>query len=208
MASLKAARERCARKPRPRLAGVATPGPSGDSSAAHPPAAPAAARAAAQTHAHGQVTQDSDLMFQRARAIRDAAATPARSAEQHEAAPVRSPGERARNISSAAASRSRSRAAADDVADTSSSDAGSSYAPSIADGAPEPGGAAGSGPRAGGASKLRAVRCCWPSGPGGGDCKLQIVMTERAGPLLCALTNTAWHAASSTLCLICTLARR
>jgi hypothetical protein len=96
-----------------------------------------------------------------------------KSCRRKQQAPVRLPAERARIISSAAASRWRSRAAADDVADTSGSDAGSSYAPSTADGAPEPGGAAGDGPRAGGASKICAVRCCWPSGPGGGDLELQ-----------------------------------
>ncbi len=71
---------------------------------------------------------------------------------------VQLPAERARIISSAEASRSRSRVTADDAADTSSSAPGSSYAPSTADGAPEPGGAAGSDPRAGGqAISCRAV---------------------------------------------------
>jgi hypothetical protein len=77
-------------------------------------------------------------------------------------APVPLPAERARIISSAAARRSRSRAAADDAADTSSSAPGSSYAPSTAGGAPEPGGAAGSDPRAGGASHFAA---CGAAGP-------------------------------------------
>jgi len=70
--------------------------------------------------------------------------------------------EHTRYISSAAASRSRSRAAADDEADTSCSTSGSSYAPSTADGAPEPGGAAGTGPHAGGASHLVP---CGAAGP-------------------------------------------
>ncbi len=82
-------------------------------------------------------------------------------------APMRSPAEAPRNISSAALSRSGSRVADDDVADTSGSASGSSYASSTADGAPEPGGAAGNGPRAGGASQVASERCCWLSGHGG-----------------------------------------
>ncbi len=72
MASLKAQRER-----RARLAGAPAPGPTVHSSAAHPAAAPAAeaAHAAAQTHAHGLVTQDSTRVIQRVRAIGSAAAS-------------------------------------------------------------------------------------------------------------------------------------
>jgi hypothetical protein len=151
MASLAAVRER------KRLAGASTPRVTGHSSAAHPAGAPLAeaAPAATKTTARGQVTQDSTGVH--ARATRDAAATPAHSAEQHDTAPVRLPAERARNINSAALSRSRSHAAADDVADTSGSDSGSSYAPSTADGAPEPGGAAGTRTHAGRASNHAAV---------------------------------------------------
>ncbi len=157
MASITAARESDMRKRRARLAGAAEPGPAGHSSAALPAAALAAeaARAAAQTTAHGQVIQDNTRVFQRARAIGDAAIMLARSAEQRETAPGRSPAERARSTSSAAAaSRSRCRTAADNVTDTSGSTSGSSYAPSAAVGAPEPGGAAGFGPRAGGPAIL------------------------------------------------------
>ncbi len=113
------------------LAGAAAPGPTRDSSAAQPAAAPSAeaVAVAAQTTAQGHVTQDSTRVFQRARAIGDAAVTPARSAEQDATAPVRTPAERARNISSAAARRT-------------------------ADGGPEPGGAAGTGPHVGGACHL------------------------------------------------------
>jgi len=164
MASLKAARKRATRRRRARLANAATAGPSGDSSAAHPADAPAAeaARAAAQTHAHGQDTDNSTPVFQCARAIGDAAVMPAHSAGQHDTAPGRSPAGRARSTSGAAASRSRSRTAADDVTDTSGSTSGSSYAPSTAVGAPEPGGAAGSGPRAGGPAILLP---CSAAGP-------------------------------------------
>ncbi len=95
MAGLKARGERDMRMRRARLAG-----------------------AAAQTHPHGLVTQDSILMFQRTCGVSDAAVMPAHSAEQRETAPVRSPAERA-HISSAAASCLRSRTAADDVADPS-----------------------------------------------------------------------------------------
>jgi hypothetical protein len=123
-------------------------------------------------------------------------------------APVRSPAERARNTSSAAANRSRSRAAADDVADTSGSSSGSSHAPSTATGAPEPGGTAGSGPPAGGASNLAAVRFYRPSGSAGRHVGPILSLTECAGPLQCAWTKTEGHAASGALCLTCTLARR
>ena len=112
--------------------------------------------------------------------------------------------------SGAAASRSRSRTAADNVTDTSGSSSGSSYAPSAADGAPEPGGAAGSGPHAGGARNPAVNGAAGPP-PGLVDGAQAIggsVLPERAGPLLCALTNTEGHAASGALCLICTLARR
>ena len=85
-----------------------------------------------------------------------------KSYRRKQRAPVRLPAERACNISSAAASRSRSRGAADDAADTSSSAPGSSYAPRTTDGAPEPGGAAGSDPRAGGA---RNFAPCGAAGP-------------------------------------------
>jgi hypothetical protein len=166
MTSLKTANERCKRNRRARLAGAAAPGSTGHSSAARSAAAPAAeaAPAAAQTTAHGQVTHDSTRVFHSACANSNAAVTPAHSAEHCERTPVRSPTESARNISSAAASRSHSGTAADDVTGTSGSSSGSSYAPSIADRAPEPGGAAGDGPHAGGASHLAAARCCWPSG--------------------------------------------
>ena len=155
---------------RARQAGAAAPGPTGHSTAAHPAAALAAeaACAAAQTPAHNQVIQDNTRVFQRAHAVGDAAVTPAHAAEQHETAPVRSPAQRARSTSSAAAGGSRSCTAADDVTDTSGSTSGSSYAPSTAVSAPEPGGAAGSGPRAGGARHVAAMRCCRPSsGPRG-----------------------------------------
>ncbi len=144
MASLKAQRERDMRMRRARLAS-----------------------AAAQTTAQGQVTHNSTRVFQRARAIGGAAVTPTRSAEQYATVPMRSPAERTRASSAAAASPSCSREAHYNLADTSGSSSGSSYAPSTADGAdvraPEPGGAAGGGLGAGGASHLGAVRCCWPS---------------------------------------------
>jgi hypothetical protein len=168
MTSNEAARERD-RNRRARLASAAAPRPTGHSSAARPAAALAAeaARAAAQTTAHGQVIQDNTRVYQRARAIGDTAVVPAHSAEQFETAPGPSPAARARSTSSTAASGSRSRTAADDVADTSGSTSGSAYAPSSADGAPEPGGAAGDSPRAGGASNLAAVRFYRTSGPAG-----------------------------------------
>ncbi len=110
-------------------------------------------------------------------------------------APVRSPADFTRNISSATASPSRSRAAADDIADTSGSVSGSSYAPN-ADGGPEPGGTAGTGLHAGGASDLGPYGAAGPQGMESGKAGLQSLLPERAGPLLRALTNTEGHAAS------------
>ena len=168
MASLKTKREDHMLKQRARLASAAAPGPTGHNSAAHPAAAPSAeaAPAAAQTHAQSQVTQDSTPVFQTSRASGDAAVTPARSARQHATPLVQSRAKRA-CVTSAAARRPRSRAAADDVDDTSGSTSASSYAPSTADGAPEPGSDAGDGPRAGGASHVATARGCWLSGHGG-----------------------------------------
>jgi len=106
--------------------------------------------ATTQTHAHGQDTDNSTQVFQRARGVGEAAVMPAHSAEQRKTAPVQLPAERAR-ISSTVASRLRSRTAADDIADTSDKASGSPYDPSTANGTPEPGGAAGKSLRASGA---------------------------------------------------------
>ena len=159
MANLKTQRANATRKRRARLASATAPGPTGHNSAAHPAAAPSAeaAPAAAQTPVHGQVTQDSTPVFQSSRASGDAAVTPARSAKQHATPPLRSRAKRA-CVRSAAARRQRSRAAADDVDDMCGSTSGSPYEPSTADGAPEPGGAAGDGPRAGGACCLSLAK--------------------------------------------------
>ncbi len=204
--SCEAARERN-RKRRARLANAATPGLTGHSSAARPAAALAAeaAPAAAQMPGHGQATPDSTGVFQRACAKSKAAATPAHSAEHHEITPVRTPAESARDLSIAAASRSHSRMAADDVTDTSGSTSGSPYAPSTADGAPAPGGAASTGPHAGGASNVVPCGAAGPQGMGGGSLPWSL-LPERAGPLR-ALTNVEGHAAGA-LCLTWMLARR
>jgi len=156
------------RKPQVCLAGAAAAGPSRHSSAAHPAAAPAAeaVRAAAHIHAQCQVTHNSPRVFQRA--IGNAAATLAHSAEQCDTAPVQSTAERARNTSSAGASPSRSRTVTDDETDMSGSASGSPYAPSNADGAPEPGGAAGTSPRTGGASHLATAGAAGSQGMEGG----------------------------------------
>ncbi len=195
-------------KQRARLASAAAPGPTGHNSAAHPAAAPSAeaAPAAAQTHAQSQVTQDSTPVFQTSRASGDAAVTPARSARQHATPLVQSRAKRA-CVTSAAARRPRSRAAADDVDDTSGSTSASSYAPSTADGAPEPGSDAGDGPRAGGASHVATARGCWLSGHGGRELWAVASAAWARQALLRALTNTDGHAGGA-LCPTCVLARR
>jgi len=209
MTSSEAACERD-RNRRAHLASAAAPGPTGHSSAARSAAAPAAEAAppAAQTTAHGQVTLSSNRVFQRACANSNAAATVAHSAERCEITPVRLPAESARNISSAGASHLRSRTAADDVTDMSGSTSGSPYAPSTADGAPEPGGATGTSPRAGGARHLAAVRFCWPSGHGRRLSWAVVSAASARRASAAGLDKYERHASSGARRLTCMLARR
>jgi len=143
--SLKAMRERAALKLRAREASAAAARPTERRSAhACPAAAPAAgaALAAAQTNLFAQVTQHIIQMYQRGRAGGSAAAVPARSAEDGEAASMCSPAACERGIDDPAAGGLWHRTAAEDTSD-------GSHARGAA-GSAEPAGMAGDSQRAGG----------------------------------------------------------
>jgi hypothetical protein len=162
MASLQTAAAR-KRKQRARVAGAAAPGRTGHSSAAHPPAAPAAgaARTAARTSAPARGNQDVTRVVQRGRAGGDAAAAPARSAEQRESASMWLLAERACGGSDPAAGRLRHGTSAGNDVDMSDG----SHAPGSFDSASAPDDAAGNGLHAGGACCLSPAvlllsECC------------------------------------------------
>ncbi len=152
-ASLPVAAARQRKQYRARLAGGAAARPTESRSPrAHPAAAPAAgaARTAARTAVPAQATQDITRVVQRELAEDDAAAAPARSAEQHESAPLWLLAERARDGGDLAAGRLPHGTAAGNDMDMSDG----SHSPGTSDSASEPGGAAGDGPHAGGACCL------------------------------------------------------
>ena len=146
MTSLKAVRECTALKRRAREVSAAAARPTERRSAqACPAAAPAAgaALAAARTNLFAQVTQHIIQVYQRGRAGGSAAAVPARSAKDGEAASMCSPAACGRGIDDPAAGGLWHRTAAEDASD-------GSYARGAA-GSAEPAGVAGDGLRAGGA---------------------------------------------------------
>ncbi len=153
MASIKAAAARERKRP-PRGVGAAAMRPIKSRSArAHPAAAPAAcgaAAVAADTAAPAQATQDAIRVVLRGPAAGHAAAAPARSAEELEAASMWLLAERERSGGDPAAGRLRHRMAAeDDVGMSDGSDAFGTF-----DSASESGGAAGKSPHEGGACSL------------------------------------------------------